>query len=1317
MVPRKSDRNWFLIVFFVTILPFQQPLFAAQQSVSSSTNLDNINGTINGAEVSGSNSLTLTVPNTYGINTDYGTNGYLNAIDTSTAPYTGTDLTVTFNGSSSVYGDVGSSGVPVTVINAGAAGSTVTFNYFDSGGVEYGNVYATSLNLTGGGTVVIGGGAELCGNAYNTSGTANQGTITFNGWNYSGSGNIGTAGAPLSAINLKGPLGGGTSLQGTVYAQNINITTNGNNWFYGDVTGNINFTSGLSGSNSGGALFGNGASLIGNVTSSKADGGMFSLRSGTQSVSGTVGSALLPLHEVNGGQDGANSSFLGAVYSSILGVSGAGTVTLNADSTVGTTTVANGGALQLQNGITVTGSTSLTLSGTGISSGGALRNISGDNAWSGDITLSTASSRVNSDSGTLTLSGGTISGAGKNLIVGGAGGTLIGDVIGTTTGTLTYDGSGTLTLTGANTYSGGTALNSGTVIFGNDTALGTGSLSVAGSSAIQSNNDLRTIANNISLGTNNLTVSGGDDLTLTGIISSTYGSGTLIKTGTGTLTLSGANTYTGGADIREGTLQIGAGGILSGGNLSSFVGSGASLDLNGQTISTASEVLGIAGTGINNGGALRSDTGSGTWRGANIYLTGDARINNNSGSGDLTIGSVGTLQQLQLKTYGLTIGGAGDTIINEVITSTNNTGTLAYDGTGILTLSGANTYTGTTTISSGTLKAGVDNVAGTSGAFGNGAAVQLNNTDGGGIDLDDHTVVVGSLNGVSTSTVKLGSQTLTSGSLGTADTYAGVISGTGGLTINEAGSGSLTLTGANTYTGPTLVTAGTLYARNSNALGNGSAVTLINGTTLDVGTTDVIINDTYTQNAGSTLALTISGPSSSGKITSDHAASISQASNVNITVSGYIPANTTFTIVQAAAGAGVNVPGTITSNSRVLTFSGSETGSDLVLTAIRTHSYNTIASGNAGAAGASLEQAGASGASGDMLNVLDQLDDMPDAQNISNALQTVTPVVDSGVTNISNTSIIQFIGTATQRLEGLFARARQREETGVSTGSKVSNGLEAWGRGFGEAAHQGPRGTSNGYSAVIWGTALGADIPAFNDKVRFGASGGYAQSDVNSKDNSGATDIDSYQSAFYGGYMDANNPFYINGAFSFAYNTYKGKRNIDVGAIRRIANSSYRGQQYSVFFDGGYTFKAKQVNITPVASLQYLRLHLQSYTETGADALNLSVASQNYDMLQSGLGAKLDHSFDTGCGILTPEVHARWLYDFIADKQETTSSFAGGGGSFATQGFDPARNALNVGGRLALVTKGNWSFDANYDFEYKQDFTSHTGWADIRYKF
>ncbi|NDE48406.1 MAG: filamentous hemagglutinin, partial [Actinobacteria bacterium] len=133
----------------------------------------------------------------------------------------------------------------------------------------------------------------------------------------------------------------------------------------------------------------------------------------------------------------------------------AGALRASNDTALGTTaggvTVANGAALELSGGITI-GAEALTLNGSGISSGGALRNISGNNTYQGAITQA-SDSRINSDSGTLTLdvaSGNAIAGT-FNLTLGGAGNITVSDPIATSTGTLTKDGNGTLTLSGANT--------------------------------------------------------------------------------------------------------------------------------------------------------------------------------------------------------------------------------------------------------------------------------------------------------------------------------------------------------------------------------------------------------------------------------------------------------------------------------------------------------------------------------------------------------------------------------------------------------------------------------------------------------------------------------------------------------------------------------------------------------------------------------------------------------------------------------------------------------------------------------------------------
>ena len=131
---------------------------------------------------------------------------------------------------------------------------------------------------------------------------------------------------------------------------------------------------------------------------------------------------------------------------------------------------------------------------------------------------------------------------------------------------------------------------------------------------------------------------------------------------------------------------------------------------------------------------------------------------------------------------------------------------------GTLALSGASTYTGPTTVSAGTLKAGVASVANTSGPFGNNSAVTMANVSGAILDITGFNTQIGSLTGggATGGNVTLGAATLTVGADNTSPAaYAGAISGTGGALV-KIGTGLLTLSGANTYTGSTSVNAGIL---------------------------------------------------------------------------------------------------------------------------------------------------------------------------------------------------------------------------------------------------------------------------------------------------------------------------------------------------------------------------------------------------------------------------------------------------------------------------------------------------------------------------
>jgi autotransporter-associated beta strand protein len=187
--------------------------------------------------------------------------------------------------------------------------------------------------------------------------------------------------------------------------------------------------------------------------------------SGTSGALTKAGTTILGLAGNNSftGATTVNAGAIEAKHANALGTTAAGT------------TVASGAALRLSGGITI-GSEALGLTGTGVSSDGALRNISGANEYQGAITLSGAT-RINSDAGTLTLSTGGISGT-HNLTFGGAGDTTVSGVIGTSTGTVTKDGAGTLTLSGANTYTGKTTVSAGTLALSTGVLLASGEIEV-----------------------------------------------------------------------------------------------------------------------------------------------------------------------------------------------------------------------------------------------------------------------------------------------------------------------------------------------------------------------------------------------------------------------------------------------------------------------------------------------------------------------------------------------------------------------------------------------------------------------------------------------------------------------------------------------------------------------------------------------------------------------------------------------------------------------------------------------------------------------
>ncbi|MCX5705403.1 MAG: autotransporter domain-containing protein [Candidatus Omnitrophica bacterium] len=535
------------------------------------------------------------------------------------------------------------------------------------------------------------------------------------------------------------------------------------------------------------------------------------------------------------------------------------------------------------------------------------------------------------------------------------------------------------------------------------------------------------------------------------------------------------------------------------------------------------------------------------------------------------------------------------------------------------------------------------------------------------------------------------------------------------LTISGAGSTfntiSMTMDGVSSFT----VGAGATATCNTITIEGGTPTIEgnINVTTLDLGESTLTVVGAYTQPAGTTLNLTANSSSNFGNITSNAAAAVNAGSAVNVKVGGYIPNNATLTILNTG-GLGIgNVPGTITSSNQYVTFLGSSLDGNLVLTGDRTATgfEHVATNSNSAAVGAVLDNI--TDPSADMTTVLDTLDNLSSSQ-VASSENTMSPTADGGLIDATNGALDQFVGKTVIRLQDSKV-AEDKDKNASSQDTLRRN--DVWALAYGDYAHQGERGLSNGYLARLWGDVMGIDRSFMDNSLRLGLAQGFGWGQILSKDSCGRTAITSYQTGLYGEYEGENRPYILDAVLTYGYNDYDSSRSVNVGGTDRTASSDYSGQQFSSYLEGGYKFKNKNFDITPLLAINYTHLHVAGYTETGANALNLSVDAQNYDTLQLGTGFRISCAFETENILFTPELHFRYFYDVINDRQQTLAAFVGGGTSFQTTGFRPAPSNFDLGARFEFFNKKNVTLLADLDTVLKDGFYEAGGSLTLKYSF
>ncbi len=375
----------------------------------------------------------------------------------------------------------------------------------------------------------------------------------------------------------------------------------------------------------------------------------------------------------------------------------------------------------------------------------------------------------------------------------------------------------------------------------------------------------------------------------------------------------------------------------------------------------------------------------------------------------------------------------------------------------------------------------------------------------------------------------------------------------------------------------------------------------------------------------------------------------------------------------------------------------------------------------------------AAAATGDLERVLTTIDAIPTYSQVAGAYEQIAPRANQADFTMAISSAVFQAGNVAQRLsdirrgvrgtnmEGTFIRNsgfiredRDKPILIASAGPDLTGMLpaavdEKWGIFVKDNAVSGDqKDTPNqmGYRFTSAGMTAGMDY-RFTRSLAAGVLLGYTGSRADVDDYDSKIKMDGYTLGAYGTWYTGG--FFMDGQASYGWSDYRNTRRIVFPGLDRTASSNPAGSQLTLYGGTGYELAMGKWMVVPNLNLQYIRLDIDSYTESGAGSLNLDVDRQSTDSLQGNIGGQLYYKWDTGKSVIMPGVSASYGYEFLRGGRDITSRLAQGSSPFSIETVFPGRNFLLCGAGVSMFTNNNTSFHLGYDLQVGENkYTAHS---------